>query len=342
MLSVERLHEMIEEEAQAAGLAGVRRAAQELALHYAAGAILVGFSRQHAAAYAAMRLPGTYAALARVFQEVRLPKEGDGITVLDVFAGPATAALALGAEGYRPKRVVCVERLAEMQALGERLLGRSGLGAHVEWIHRDVVHYLQEEKVEKFDVVAVAYGLGEVPETLRSVIVSQLWQRCAGVFICLEPGTPKGASVIQLVRTQLIAAGGWVEAPCPHQGSCGYDETASGWCHFSVRLGRSRVSRLVDGAAASFEDEKFSYVAVARRRHQDVSAPRVIGHPRVQKSGVELTICLPDGSVRRTIIPKRERDAYRQARKIKWGDSLDANLSTLALHGDVDKGHKRP
>lgn len=330
MFSLEQLHELIEEEVESVGLGNVRRAARDLALSYESQAPLVHFTREHALAYAAMRLPGTFAALARVARELDVLRGGAEVSVLDLFAGPATAVLALAAQGMRLKRVVCVERTTEMKALGERFLARGGIETHVEWVDGEVENYLRFNDGENFDVVIAAYGLGEVgEESQRREIVNRMWAKCAGIFLCVEPGTPRGAAVIQSIRSQLIESGGAVWAPCPHQGPCRYRDVGDSWCHFSVRLARSRISRLVDGAEAAFEDEKFMFVAVGRGRAPQMPVPRVVGHPRMKKGGVALTVCCPDGSVRRLLVPKRERGAYRQARKLDWGDSIDGELTVL-------------
>lgn len=329
VFSLEQLQELIEEEVESVGLGIVRRAARELALHYEGRAALARFSREHAIAYAAMRLTGTFAALARVARELDMLRQREGVTVLDIFAGPATAILALAAQDVRFKRVVCVERASEMKALGERLLVRASVEAQVEWVNCDVMEYLRREDGESFDLVTAAYGLGEGEESLRSEIVNKMWGKCAGVVLCVEPGTPKGAAIIQFVRSQLIESGGAVWAPCPHRGLCRCNDVGASWCHFSVRLPRSRVSRLVDGAEAAFEDEKFMFVALGRGDAPQMPVPRLVGHPRMKKGGVELTVCCPDGGVRRLLVPKRERGAYRQARKLDWGDSIDGELSVL-------------
>ena len=67
---------------------------------------------------------------------------------------------------------------------------------------------------------------------------------------------------IRALRAHLIAQGAHALAPCPHDLPCPIVDPDR--CHFAQRLPRSRDHRQVKGAALAFEDEKFSYVALAR------------------------------------------------------------------------------
>ena len=60
----------------------------------------------------------------------------------------------------------------------------------------------------------------------------------------------------------LAAAGAHVIAPCPHAADCPL--AAADWCHFAQRIERTKIHRSVKGAELGYEDEKFSYIAVAR------------------------------------------------------------------------------
>jgi ribosomal protein RSM22 (predicted rRNA methylase) len=329
-VALDELFAFIEEEVDAVGLRRVREAAQRVAVRYATSGSVGEFSREEAVAYAAMRLPGTFSALRRIFEET-VPWLGSAgaVDVCDVFSGPATAVLALASLGHRLGRVVCVERAMEMQRLGQRLLARSGLEGAVEWMSQDVFEF-SSGATPPFDVVISAYGLGEVPEEAqRAAVVSKLWEHAKCAFVCVEPGTPRGAAVIQDVRSQLIANGAHVYAPCPHGQACSFAMVGAGWCHFSVRLPRSRISRLVDDAQESYEDEKFTYVSFAREPRAEKLQGRIVGQPRTAKVGVELQVCLPTGPVVRVAVPKRDREAYGIARKLAWGDPLPRELGQM-------------
>ena len=337
VFSLELLYEFIAQEVEAVGLSTVREAAGQLGRDYAAGKSPVSFTHAGAVAYAAMRLPGTFVSLKRVAEHVIGGNPGIELTVLDVFAGPGSATVALVACGCQPKRVVCVERSAPMRALGERLFAKVGLLERVEWVASDVEQYLQRSADETFDVVVAAYGLGELAEQAQRLrVVSKLWQLCQHTFVCVEPGTPRGAQMIDVVRSWTIGRGGWIEAPCPHEARCCYGELLRSWCHFSVRMGRSRISRLVDDAQLSYEDEKFCYIIARKGSAPQRRQARLVGHPRVGKAGVELAVCLPDGSVRRVVVPKRQRDLYRLARKVSWGDALCESLSAFCMGANAN------
>jgi hypothetical protein len=126
-------------------------------------------------------------------------------------------------------------------------------------------------------------------------LIEQLWERTCGVLVLLEPGTPSGAAHIQRARTQLLElgakervqqqqqqqlggssgstggaaaqAGAHVVAPCPHDGACPLEGRQS-WCHFVQRFQRTALQRAAKASAGiqprTYQDERFSYVAVAR------------------------------------------------------------------------------
>ena len=102
------------------------RAVEELSARYRGEASPRGgrfaSTRAEVLAYAAARLPATFAAVQGVFLEAaeRLHRFSPG-TLLDLGAGPATAAWAALAVWPDIQRVVLVEREPEMIRLGRRL-----------------------------------------------------------------------------------------------------------------------------------------------------------------------------------------------------------------------------
>ena len=113
---------------------------------------------------------------------------------------------------------------------------------------------------------------------------------------------------------------------------------APDWCHFAVRLPRSVTHRALKGAERGFEDEKFSFVLAVRPgtgvgsvvaagvdAGADPGSPaaRVVRHPLQRKGLVQVRTCEADGVLHDRIISKRQGEAYRRARDLTWGDTLN-------------------
>lgn len=94
---------------------------------------------------------------------------------------------------------------------------------------------------------------------------------------------------------------------------------ADGWCHFSVRLSRTRLHRQLKGADLGYEDEKFMYLVAGRQPARIIDA-RIVGYPRIGKV-IQLPLCKADGHLENAQISKRDA-RYKIAKKAKWGDAL--------------------
>lgn len=272
-------------------------------------------SREDALAYAAFRLPATYAAAEAALRQVdaRLP-DFRPTTLLDAGAGPGSAAWAATQIWPSIGNCTLLERDPDMAALGRRLQGEAASPAlrRAAWRNQDLTQGVSDEPR---DLVMAAYVLGELRAADRDALVAQLWAATNGVLLLVEPGTPQGFERIRHARDLLRAVGARTVAPCPHDGRCpiaGLD-----WCHFSQRVARSALHREVKGGALGHEDEKFSYVAVARVAAR-ASRARVIRHPQVHGGHIALELCAPDG-LRRRIVARSDRERFRQARAIEWG-----------------------
>jgi ribosomal protein RSM22 (predicted rRNA methylase) len=94
------------------------------------------------------------------------------------------------------------------------------------------------------------------------------------------------------------------------------------WCHFSVRLPRSRDHRLAKGAEVPFEDEPYAYLLAARPGVGAPAAARVLAPPRSGKPGIDLKLCTPGGLEGR-FAARRDKAAYEVARRLDWGDAAE-------------------
>jgi ribosomal protein RSM22 (predicted rRNA methylase) len=141
------------------------------------------------------------------------------------------------------------------------------------------------------------------------------------LLVIVEPGTPQGFARILACRDYLIARGGHIVAPCSHAAACPL-LSQTRWCHFSERLPRSRAHLFAKDGNLSFEDEKFSYLAVAKAPLIQKNLRRILATPHVTKGQIALSLCAPE-KVEERMIPRRDKDAYKAAKEYDWGDAID-------------------
>jgi ribosomal protein RSM22 (predicted rRNA methylase) len=136
-------------------------------------------------------------------------------------------------------------------------------------------------------------------------------------LVLIEPGTPRGFALIRKVRRELLAAGARMVAPCPAETECPMADPD--WCHFAARVERTSLHRRIKGGELGYEDEKFSYVALARSA-VELAEARIIRHPQHRPGSIEIETCTAGGLSSERIF-KRDRDRFRAARKAAWGDA---------------------
>jgi ribosomal protein RSM22 (predicted rRNA methylase) len=270
------------------------------------------------AAYLATRAPATFAACRKVLAEAaRAAPEFSPTSLLDVGTGPGTAGWAAVTQWPSLARITQVEEAAAFADLATRLNAASGLAALED--ARLVRSSLQDlDALEQADVVIASYVLAELPLASTSSTVNSLWKRAGKAIILIEPGTPQGFARIRTARDALIAAGSHIAAPCTHLNTC--PMAGDDWCHFKVRLPRSRLHMHVKSATVPFEDEAFSYV-VALRRSVPSEACRILASPISNKTGFTMKLCGLNGLEQRHIA-SRDKAAFKAAKKLQWGDTL--------------------
>ncbi|MGY3108898.1 ribosomal protein RSM22 (predicted rRNA methylase) [Bradyrhizobium sp. LM6.9] len=166
--------------------------------------------------------------------------------------------------------------------------------------------------------MVASYVIGELREGDRRKLAETMWAKARHALVVIEPGTPAGYARILALRQQLITAGAYVAAPCPHEKPCPL--MAPDWCHFSQRLPRSQAHRQIKGADVPFEDERFIYVALTRTPPA-ARAARVLAPPDVGKAEITAKLCT-EQSVELARIPRRDKAAYASARRWRWGDAV--------------------
>lgn len=269
------------------------------------------------AAYAAYRMPATYAAVAAALRHTAALTPGFRPRAhADVGGGTGAAVWAAAATWPSVEEVTVLEQAREAIAFGRRLARKSRSPAVRDARWRQTVIDGQVRAPEA-DLVTMSYVLGELPERLRPDVIRSLAGGGAMVVL-VEPGTPAGYERVGAARDLLIDLGLSVVAPCPHDGTCPIPGGRD-WCHFSARLNRTALHRRLKVGTLGFEDEKFSYVAAAPQSWAP-SPGRIIRHPQKRKGLVSLRLCETDG-LRDVTVSKRQGEEYRAARKADWGDA---------------------
>ena len=278
-------------------------------------------SAEDALAYALARLPATYAACAAVFAEAQrmapafLPER-----LLDAGSGPGGGSWAALETFTSLSAVAWLDASRPFLELAARLAAEGP--APLKAARSERTDLTATGELPAADLVMASYALAEIPTAEQAPLVRRLWSASQGMLVLVEPGTPGGYARILAARETLIAAGASVLAPCPHHASCPLPP--GDWCHFSVRLPRSRDHRLAKGAEVPFEDEKFSYLIAARPQVTAAQRrPRVLAPPRAGKPGIELRLCGAQG-VETRFIPRRDKAGHAQARRLDWGDAFEA------------------
>ncbi|TIV70720.1 MAG: methyltransferase type 11, partial [Mesorhizobium sp.] len=212
-------------------------------------------------AYLATRLPATYAAV-RASLEALADARPDfqPKTLLDIGAGPGTMLWATTDAWPELEQAVLVEASAAVRKVGQSLAAGT-IAARTEWVAGDAT--IDLDGLKAADLVSIAYVLDEVAPASLPKLVDRLWQLTADTLLVVEPGTPAGWQRMLSARQQLIEAGAHLLAPCPHAAPCPL--APPDWCHFSRRVARSRLHRLVKEADVPWEDEKFIYLAASRQ-----------------------------------------------------------------------------
>lgn len=272
---------------------------------------------EEAAVYSAVRMPATFGAVSSALQYTLecLPEVETPLSLLDVGAGTGTASWAADAI-LNLSSISCLEREGAMQHVGKSLMNAgSDVLQNARWKNIDIaVDTIQEHA----DLVIAAYVLNELTEKSRMEVFQKLWAVTDKILLIVEPGTPEGFSQISAARSALTAEGAFLAAPCPNLMKCPMPK--DDWCHFTCRVQRSKLHKMLKEGDAPYEDEKFCYMAFSREKTIPTTA-RVLRHPFTEKEKITLSLCTNNG-LQNVSIKKSQKTTYKLARKVSCGDSF--------------------
>lgn len=278
-----------------------------------------------AAAYAASRMPATYAAVAAALDRLVaarpdfLPK-----TVLDLGAGPGTASWAAAMAWPSVSSITMVEASADFRKLAADLARGGPAVLETASIRAGDITQLAGMPEGSFDLAVVAYALTELDLAAAERLVVSLVGR-VGRLVLVEPGTPRDYDRLMAVRQSALAAGFRVLAPCPHPGPCPLP--SGDWCHTSVRVERSRAHMRLKGGTVPFEDERYAYLVLESApgvSSRDEDGGRILRPPHLSKHDITFSLCRSDGTLGEARIASRDRAAFKAAGKLDWGDFLSS------------------
>ncbi len=185
------LRAAIEAEIAGTPIADLRRAGEVLSGRYRAE---TRDGRMHlsddlfAKAYAAARLPATYAALRASLASLAEGRPDFApATLLDVGAGPGTALWAAADAFPTLGGATLLEASAPIRRLGQRL-GAGAFAFAPDWRAGDLAADLAA--MPGADLVTLSYVLDEIAPAAIAPLADMLWSKTGGVLLVVEPGPP--------------------------------------------------------------------------------------------------------------------------------------------------------
>ncbi|EFB42091.1 MULTISPECIES: small ribosomal subunit Rsm22 family protein [Parachlamydia] len=258
--------------------------------------------------YLVTRMPAIYKVIEHILQQIPTTQIS---SVLDLGAGPGTGTWAATALFPHIIKATLVEQDAQLIKIGQRLATHAAF-PDTEWKPQCLSTFTPFPH----DLVIVSYVLGELKDITE--VVQKSWTSTEQFLVIVEPGSQRGFKTILQARQQILELGGYLVGPCPQAGACPMSQ--GDWCHFFKRVERSRIHRQCKEGALGYEDEKFSYV-IFSRQPLTMSQNRILEHPQKRSGHVHLRLCTSKG-IQKTIISKRHKDLYKQAKDAEWGDTL--------------------
>ena len=198
----------------------------------------MNYQREHTIAYLQRKMPYHYYVYRRLLNEIkeRLPNFKPE-SALDYGAGLGSGLWAAqhiyGTKNAIDKegtlnRSAAVEPNVNMRKLGKYLSEELNEKAENSILWVDSLSMIPGSGGErgKFDLIILGYVLQELPTSKqRALVIEALWQRLKdnGVFVLVEPGSPKGFRFVHSFREWIIAkdrSEASIVGPCSNHKKC--------------------------------------------------------------------------------------------------------------------------
>ncbi len=269
------------------------------------------------ASYLVARTPATYAAVSAALDQASQASPGvSPQSCLDVGCGPGTATWAALAQWPQLANIAMRDTNLKFLDLAKSIARDSNIpaltGADIASANITSTDWPQT------DLIIASYVFAERPVEEAATSTLKLWRATRQILLIVEPGTPRGFERINTIRTALIGQGAHIAAPCTHAERC--PMVRDDWCHFSIRLARSRAHMHAKQGILPYEDEPYSYI-VASRSQPAPQMARILARPSESKFAKTFKLCSNSGLTTHTVAT-RDKSAYKNARKLNWGDAF--------------------
>ena len=264
--------------------------------------------------YACYRLPATYKATLQALKYVLEIKSTNYHTVIDVGAGSGAASIAVSSL-LSPSSIICLERNSYMKEVGEYIFNELDIKNKPIYKDFDLVN---DNLNDKGDLVLSSYLFNELNEKDIKSSLLKMWNKSKDTLLIIEPGTPRGFSIIKYIRDILVKEGGYIIAPCTHMHECPLSSTD--WCHFIARVNRTKLHKMLKSGDAPYEDEKYCYIAFSKSPIE-IASHRILRRPIINKGNVKVTLCNESGVIEK-IFSKKDGQIYKNVRKSQAGDKI--------------------
>lgn len=255
--------------------------------------------------YAISRMPATYAVIKTLLETLVQENKITNIhSVFDFGSGTGAGYLAV-LDIFEELDIELFEREDNMISCFNQIFEKQ--------VHKfDLV---QNKTEKRADLVMCSYVLSEMNDNDRKMALDNLINSTNDYLLLIDTGTPDVYNKYMQIKNYAKKCGLNMLAPC--SGECNLN---GDYCQFYARVERNSLMKMAKQGSLSYEDEKYFYLLLSKRKTQEVSKRRVIRRPIYEANRVKLTIC--DGGKQDIVITKKDKELYKKARKIKINEEM--------------------
>lgn len=283
---------------------------ERLSKEYRFGQFQKNLSYNDAVAYACARMPATYGVTMHVLDKFFEKIDKTELeNILDIGSGTGSLILATIANDLFSKNIkyFAIEKSQYMRKVAEQIIGKNNL--HINFYEQSVELFLKDNN-EPFGSTFLIYSLNEILE--KKKILKKVFNVTKNFIFIIEPGTPEGFKNILLAKNSAKDMGYEILLPCGNK-DCPLQ--GNDWCHFSLKIPRTKNHILLKNARLPYEDEKFCYIIISKQQKSISYTNRIIKRPIKKKGHTIYDICSPNG-LRRISLSNKLSD------KKSWGDEI--------------------